>query len=45
MRHRWNIWVLGGDLRQSKLAELLAGDGHAVHTLALEEAGALPESE
>ncbi|WP_243200833.1 dipicolinate synthase subunit A N-terminal domain-containing protein [Lawsonibacter celer] len=42
MRHRWNIWVLGGDLRQSKLAELLAGDGHAVHTLALEEAGALP---
>ena len=41
MRQRWNIWVVGGDLRQGKLAELLAGDGHAVHTLALEQAGHL----
>lgn len=33
-----HIWVIGGDLRQAKLAELLAEDGHTVHTFALEQA-------
>ncbi len=37
MRHALNFWVLGGDLRQGKLAQLLAEDGHRVHTYALEE--------
>ena len=32
-----NIWLLGGDRRQAELARLLAADGHAVHTWALEE--------
>ena len=41
MRQELNIWVAGGDLRQAKLAELLAADGHTVHTWALEEAGPL----
>lgn len=36
MKHTLNIWVIGGDLRQSKLAELLHSDGHTVHTYALE---------
>ena len=31
-----NIWVVGGDPRQAALAELLADDGHSVHTFALE---------
>ena len=31
-----NIWVAGGDARQAALAELLADDGHSVHTYALE---------
>ena len=31
-----NIWVVGGDPRQAALAELLADDGHSVHTYALE---------
>lgn len=31
-----NIWVVGGDPRQAALAGLLADDGHAVHTFALE---------
>ena len=48
MRHELNFWVLGGDLRQGKLAQLLAEDGHTVHTYALEEpqervAGLYPE--
>ncbi len=34
-----NLWVVGGDQRQAKLAELLAEDGHRVHTYALEGAG------
>lgn len=38
MRNEWNLWVVGGDMRQAKLAELLAEDGHTVHTWALEEA-------
>lgn len=33
-----HLWVVGGDLRQAKLAELLAEDGHTVHTYALEQA-------
>lgn len=33
-----HLWVVGGDLRQAKLAELLAEDGHTVHTFALEKA-------
>jgi len=35
MKHELNIWVVGGDLRQEKLAQLLAEDGHTVHTYAL----------
>ena len=31
-----NIWVTGGDPRQTALAALLADDGHSVHTYALE---------
>ena len=31
MKHELNIWVVGGDLRQAKLARLLAEDGHTVH--------------
>ena len=27
MRHELNFWVLGGDMRQGKLAQLLAEDG------------------
>lgn len=38
MKHTLNIWVIGGDLRQAKLAGLLQSDGHAVHTFALENA-------
>lgn len=48
MEHVWNIWVVGGDLRQAKLAELLAEDGHTVHTFALEqmpEPGEVPMAE
>lgn len=42
MKHTLNIWVIGGDLRQEKLALLLEGDGHVVHTCAL---GETPEGE
>lgn len=31
-----NLWVIGGDLRQVKLAELLSDDGHWVQTYAME---------
>ena len=41
MRHELNFWVLGRDMRQGKLAQLLAEDGHRVHTYALED-GAAP---
>lgn len=37
MRQTLNFWVLGGDLRQARLAQLLAEDGHRVHAYALEE--------
>ena len=34
MKHELNIWVVGGDLRQEKLAQLLAEDvRRLVHTL------------
>lgn len=39
LKREWNFWVLGGDLRQEKLAGLLRGDGHRVHTYALGEPG------
>jgi dipicolinate synthase subunit A len=38
MRRELNLWVVGGDQRQAKLAELLDADGHTVHTFALERA-------
>ena len=41
MRNELNFWVVGGDMRQAKLAELLAADGHTVHAYALERLGAL----
>lgn len=43
MRNEWNIWVVGGDLRQVRLAQLLCEEGHTVHTWALEEAEGVPE--
>lgn len=36
MRERLEIWVVGGDPRQTTLARSLAEDGHTVHTYALE---------
>ena len=41
MRQELDLWVVGGDMRQAKLAELLAQDGHTVHTFALERQGPL----
>ena len=41
MRNELNFWVVGGDMRQAKLAELLADDGHTVHTFGLEKLGEL----
>lgn len=41
MRNELNLWVAGGDMRQAKLAELLAADGHTVHAYALERLGVL----
>ncbi len=38
MKHTLNFWVIGGDLRQTKLAQLLQEDGHTVHTFALDRA-------
>lgn len=35
MKHAWNIWVVGGDLRQAELAKQLAEDGHTVRTFGL----------
>lgn len=45
MRHTYSVWVVGGDQRQARLAELLAASGHTVYTFALEEAGALAGAE
>ncbi len=36
MRHERNFWVIGGDMRLAKLAELLSEDGHTVHTFGLD---------
>ena len=36
LKRERNIWVVGGDLRQVKLAELLSDDGHWVQTYAME---------
>ena len=50
MKHELNVWVVGGDMRQAKLAQLLADDGHTVHTYALESGSesaldAIPEED
>ena len=37
MNETYNLWVIGGDLRQAHLAQLLAADGHEVHIYALEQ--------
>lgn len=37
MNDKCNFWVVGGDMRQAHLAQLLARDGHTVHTYALEQ--------
>ena len=42
-----NFWIVGGDLRQVKLVEMLESDGNTVHTEALEKVlpiGALKSS-
>ena len=38
MKHRLNVWVIGGDQRQVYLADLLRREGHTVHIYALEQA-------
>lgn len=38
MERERNFWIVGGDLRQLRLAQQLEGDGHTVHTVALEKA-------
>ncbi|MCI8478638.1 MAG: dipicolinate synthase subunit DpsA [Oscillospiraceae bacterium] len=43
MRQQLNFWVIGGDLRQAKMAELLEEDGHTVHTFALDRLHDLSE--
>ena len=35
MKHELDLWLIGGDRRQVRLAGLLAEDGHSVHTLGL----------
>ena len=48
MKRELYFWVLGGDLRQVKLAQLLQLDGHTVQTCAMEqrpEAGGLTGSD
>lgn len=45
MNDKRNFWVVGGDMRQVHLAQLLAQDGHAVHTYALDQGDhAAPDS-
>lgn len=39
MKRELSFWVVGGDMRQAHLAQLLAQDGHAVHTYALDRGG------
>lgn len=46
MKQDRTFWVLGGDLRQAHLAQLLAQDGHTVYTYALEQgAHAAPDTQ
>ncbi len=37
MKREMSVWVIGGDLRQVRLAQLLADDGHWVQTYAMEQ--------
>ena len=41
MNHELNFWVVGGDMRQLRLAQLLSQDGHTVHVYALDAGGEL----
>ena len=43
MKKQLNFAVIGGDMRQAKLAEMLSADGHSVYTFALEKAEMLPD--
>ena len=43
MDQEWNLWVVGGDLRQRALARLLREDGHTVHIAGLECEGLATE--
>lgn len=48
MHRALSFWVVGGDLRQVKLAQLLQEDGHTVQTYGMEhrpDPGALPGSD
>lgn len=46
MKQECTFWVIGGDLRQAHLAQLLARDGHTVCTYALEQgAHAAPDAQ
>lgn len=46
MEEKRTFWVVGGDLRQAHLAQLLARDGHTVCTYALEQgAHAAPDAQ
>lgn len=46
MKHELTFWVVGGDMRQAHLAQLLAQDGHTVCTYALEQGGhAAPDAQ
>lgn len=42
MEQECNFWILGGDERQVRLAQLMEQDGHTVHTYALERARGIP---
>lgn len=37
LKHEYYFWVVGGDLRQVKLAQLLQADGHTTQTYAMEQ--------
>lgn len=43
MDREWNLWVVGGDLRQRALVRLLREDGHTVHAAGLECEGLATE--
>ncbi len=45
MKYTMNFWVIGGDLRQAKLAQHLQDDGHCIHTYALEHAHPDPQTD